>query len=69
MANYRVNKNTQSPNYDHEVHKEGCKWWPTQNYIDLGEHASCVTAVAKARREHYSDSNGCNTCSKECHSS
>lgn len=67
MAKYRVNKNTQSPNYDHEVHKEGCTWWPTANYYDLGEHATCVTAVAKARRDYYADANGCKTCSNECH--
>lgn len=66
MSKYRVNKNTQSPNYDHEVHKEGCVWWPTQNYIDLGEHSSCYTAVAAAKA-YYSDANGCKTCSKDCH--
>lgn len=66
MAKYRVNRNTQSPNYDHEVHKEGCRWWPTQSYIDLGEHSSCVTAVAAARKI-YSDANGCKTCSPDCH--
>lgn len=66
MAKYRVNKNTESPNYDHEVHKEGCKWWPTQSYIDLGEHNSCTTAVALAK-SHYLDANGCKNCSRECH--
>jgi hypothetical protein len=66
MANYRVNKNTQSPNYDHEGHKEGCTWWPTQNYQDLGDHSSCVSAVAKAKLI-YSDANGCKTCSSQCH--
>lgn len=66
MANYRVNKNTQSPNYDHEVHKEGCKWWPTERYIDLGNHDSCVSAVAAARNL-YADANGCKTCSPGCH--
>ncbi len=66
MANYRVNKNTKSPNNDHEVHKEGCRYWPTQNYIDLGPHSSCHTAVSKAKN-YYSDANGCNTCSPDCH--
>lgn len=66
MAKYRVNKNTQSPHHDHEVHKEGCVWWPTQNYEDLGEHTSCVSAVAAAKA-HYSDANGCKTCSPACH--
>lgn len=66
MAKYRVNKNTQSPNYDHEVHKEGCRWWPTESYIDLGERSSCIEAVAAAKT-HYSDANGCKTCSPQCH--
>ena len=66
MAKYRVNKNTNSPNHDHEVHKEGCQWWPTQSYFDLGDHNSCVTAVAAAKKL-YADANGCKTCSIECH--
>ena len=66
MANYRVNKNTKSPNYDHEVHKEGCIWWPREYFIDLGPHNSCVTAVAAAKA-YYLDANGCKTCSPECH--
>jgi len=66
MAKYRLNRNAQSPNYDHEVHKEGCKWWPTQNYVELGEHSSCVSAVAEAKK-HNSDANGCKECSAGCH--
>lgn len=66
MKKYRVNKNTESPNHDHEVHEEGCIWWPTQNYIDLGEHPSCRSAVTAAK-VYYSDANGCNTCSPSCH--
>lgn len=66
MAKYRVNKIAESPNWDHEVHKEGCRWWPTQSYVDLGEHTTCVSAVAEAKY-HYSDANGCKTCSPECH--
>ncbi len=66
MAKYRVNRNTQSPNYDHEVHKEGCRWWPTQSFYDLGEHSSCKTAV-DAAKAYFSDANGCKTCSPDCH--
>ncbi len=65
MAKYRLNKIPKSPTFDHEVHKEGCPWWPTENYIDLGDHASCYTAVAEAKKE-YADANGCKTCSPEC---
>jgi hypothetical protein len=66
MAKYRVNRNTKSPNYDHEVHKEGCVWWPTESYYDLGEHSSCASAVAAAK-VHFADANGCKTCSPACH--
>lgn len=65
MAKYRVNKIAQSPNYDHEVHKEGCPWWPRENYIDLSDHPSCHGAVAEAKY-YYSDANGCATCCPEC---
>jgi hypothetical protein len=54
MARYRLNRIAMLPRYDHEVHKEGCVWWPTQNYVDLGDHPSCVMAVAAAK-QHYSD--------------
>ena len=67
MAKYRVNQNRQSPRYDHEVHREGCQWWPTQSYYELGEHASCHTAVAQAKAQYYADANGCRTCSPQCH--
>jgi hypothetical protein len=66
MAKYRVNRIALSPRYDHEVHKEGCQWWPTQSYIELGEHNSCITAVSAAKI-HYADANGCATCSPQCH--
>ena len=66
MAKYRVNRIARSPNGDHEVHKEGCKWWPTQSYVDLGEHLSCATAV-NAAKPYYRDANGCATCSPACH--
>jgi hypothetical protein len=49
MAKYRLNQIAQSPNYDHEVHKEGCPWWPRENYIDLSDHPSCRGAVAEAK--------------------
>jgi hypothetical protein len=67
MAKYRVNKNTKSPHRDHEVHKEGCIWWPKENFIDLNDHPNCRSAVA-AGKKYFSDANGCETCSIECHS-
>jgi hypothetical protein len=64
MARYCVNHTAQA-NGDHEVHKQGCTFWPAYNK-DLGEHAACRTAVAQAKQT-YRQSNGCYFCSRECH--
>ncbi len=66
MPKFCVNKNAQE-NGDHEVHVEGagaCMPDP-ENQLDLGIHASCHTAVAKAK-ETYSQSNGCAFCCPAC---
>jgi hypothetical protein len=34
---------------DHEVHRTGCTYWPSSNG-DLGEHETCRTAIAAAKR-------------------
>ena len=66
MKKYYVNKNAQS-NGDHEVHHEDCIYLPSvQNRIYLGEFSNCKPAVKEAEK-HYSQSNGCKTCSNECH--
>ena len=58
MEKYYVNKNAQS-NGDHEVHILSCSWLPEpENRLYLGQFASCVPAVAEAKR-YYSLSNGC----------
>ena len=68
MASYYVNDNVQK-NGEHEVHKEGCSWLPAaHNRTYLGQHSSCHTAVAAARRI-YRQSNGCYHCSRACHTS
>jgi hypothetical protein len=64
MAQYYVNNNAQ-PNGDHEVHKAGCEWMPG-NKTALGDHATCHSAVAAAKRIHR-QSNGCYYCSRDCH--
>ncbi len=66
MPRYVVNDREQN-NGDHEVHKEGCIYWPS-SYTDLGQHDGCTTAVTVAKRV-YSRSNGCKTCSPACHTS
>jgi len=68
MAIYLVNKNAQA-NGDHEVHTSTCSYLPlAANRLDLGYHASCVSAVQKARLT-YRQSNGCRWCSTSCHTS
>ena len=66
MAYYYVNKNAQA-NGDHEVHRDTCKYLPAEpNRIYLGSFDNCADAVTAAER-HYSQVNGCATCSPECH--
>jgi len=68
MAKYYVNNTAQS-NGDHEVHKDGCYWLSLiSSKKDLGEHTTCYSAVRKAK-ETYLKSNGCKTCSEDCHTS
>lgn len=68
MATYCVNKNQQN-NGDHEVHKEGCNYYPEpQNRIVLGSFFNCREAVQEARK-HYFQVNGCYFCSLPCHTS
>jgi len=68
MALYYVNKNAQL-NGDHEVHKEGCVFMPLpQNRLFLGNFYTCTDAVREAKKT-YAQSNGCRTCSRECHTS
>lgn len=66
MARCYVNDNAQ-PNGDHEVHREGCSYMPNSATY-LGQHDSCQSAVAAARRK-YLRSNGCYWCSRPCHTS
>jgi hypothetical protein len=68
MKKYYVNKNRQA-NGDHEVHEEGCRYMPgAENRIYLGEFSSCHGAVTEAKK-HYTQVNGCRTCSNPCHTS
>lgn len=68
MARYYVNQNAQA-NGDHEVHREGCSFMPSElNRTYLGQHDGCTTAVREARR-YYTRSNGCYYCSNPCHTS
>ncbi|MXW19488.1 MAG: hypothetical protein F4X96_10060 [Gammaproteobacteria bacterium] len=68
MASYFVNDRAQH-NGDHEVHREDCPYLPqivSKTYV--GEHLWCGPAVAAAKLK-YPQSNGCATCSTDCHTS
>ena len=61
---YYVNKNRQDGNgYNHEVHKFGCAWMPS-NALYLGEFDSSEDALRKAK-ETYPDADGCAHCCPE----
>ena len=68
MAQYCVNSNAQA-NGDHEVHNVAtCTYLPAaKNRVSLGEHASCTTAVTKAKSLGYYTANGCYWCANPCH--
>ena len=67
MAEYYVN-DTEQKNGDHEVHERGCYWLSIAHSTTyLGDFSSCEPAVAKAKRDHYRQSNGCKHCSLPCH--
>lgn len=66
MDRYCVNRQAQT-NGDHEVHRQGCRFWPLpQNALDLGWHSDCRSAVISAR-QHFTQVNGCVHCSQACH--
>jgi len=68
MPQYCVNRQEQ-PNGDHEVHAEGCTFWPSPpNAQLLGWHSDCVPAV-QAARSYFYRVNGCKFCSLLCHTS
>ena len=68
MPRYYVN-NSRQDNGDHEVHVSGCHWLQqARSTRDLGEHATCASAVRVAK-QIYPTANGCAYCSSACHTS
>lgn len=68
MKNYYVNQNAQ-PNGDHEVHTDECSYFKSMiSKKSLGSHSNCKSAVTEAQKT-YPQSNGCKSCSNECHTS
>lgn len=68
MPNYCVNAEAQD-NGDHEVHEQGCTYWPSAyNVRALGYHLTCQSAVTAAKKAYpYWKINGCYFCSRLCH--
>lgn len=50
---------------EHEVHEQGCKFKPDGAY-DIGSFSTCYDAVHRARLS-FSDVDGCEHCSPDCH--
>jgi|GEM_PF-115495 len=66
MPQYCVNKTAQL-NGDHEVHAQGCIFWPHPvNTLSLDWHEDCRSAMQTARA-FYRQVNGCRYCSPACH--
>lgn len=69
MSHYYVNKNAQA-NGDHEVHTTGCSFMPNEeNRVFLGDFGTCGPAVTEAKKNHFSQSDGCAYCCPDCHTS
>lgn len=67
MPHYVVNnRRTTNPGLHHEVHKEGCDFFP-DDFTDLGFHTDCHSALADAK-SIYSNADGCIHCCPACHS-
>lgn len=66
MDQYYVNNKAQS-NGDHEVHKSGCGYFPSDRKY-LGVFSNCQDAVREAKKTYWK-SNGCFWCTRECHTS
>lgn len=68
MPKYYVNTNRQSGSgYNHEVHKEGCLWMPSEwNRQYLGWFSSDEEAL-KAAKRYYADADGCVHCCPSIH--
>lgn len=71
MDSYIVN--SEAPGGDHEVHNitQGCGHLPNpENWISLGQHPDCHSAVRAAKRElpgEFQTVNGCYYCCNDCH--
>lgn len=61
---YYVVNNVAQANGEHEVHVQGCSYFPSAA-TPLGFHTTCQGAV-KAAQQLFSKSIGCASCAPEC---
>ncbi len=68
MDQYIVNRDqTKNPGLHHEVHTlSHAQQLGISNYIYLGFHTGCSTAVTEAQ-QRYEDADGCAICCAFCH--
>lgn len=67
MYKYYINPNRYSnPNFNNEVHKEGCTWMPN-NPAYLGYFNNGKEAVSYAKTIGYDRADGCAVCCSEAH--
>jgi len=57
---YVNNRQQDGSGYNHEVHKEGCYWMPSDKTF-LGEFYSDEAALTEAKK-YYADADGCAHC-------
>ena len=69
MKEYRMNKRTESnPKGNNEVHSSDCRHYnQLTDYVYLGYHSSCFSALRKAKSLGYPNADGCKVCSPACH--
>lgn len=69
MTVYYVHRYVDAQN-DHEVHRADCyllQSYNLQNFVSLGDHPGCRSAVIEARQRGFTRANGCIHCSPACH--
>ncbi|MGL5683116.1 MAG: hypothetical protein ACRDDZ_08735 [Marinifilaceae bacterium] len=65
---YYISLTIKNPSNNHEVHREDCYYLPAEsNRSYLGLFTNCREAVLKAKRDGYTNVDGCKSCCPDCH--
>lgn len=68
MKDYYINLDRDTnPNYNNEVHAQGCHRMPIKNKVHIGYFENGIQAVAAAKRMGYTKADGCAICCPEAH--